>query len=78
MLNDVHVLLDDRLLRRLESESARRGKDVNEVLEEALELYLDQTQAVAEGSVVAKSWGALPIDKELVKEVLEEDDFLGA
>jgi uncharacterized membrane protein len=58
-------------------ESARRNKQISEIVGEALEEYLDKTGQVAAGlSVVAESWGALRLPKDRVRQILEEEEGL--
>ncbi|HEX3552732.1 MAG TPA: hypothetical protein VIA62_05845 [Thermoanaerobaculia bacterium] len=54
---------------------------MDEILKEALERYLGETAARAQGNegVVKKSWASIPIGKEMLRKILEEEDgFLDA
>ncbi len=74
----VSTELDDSLVRRAKLESMRQGRPFDEILREALELYLRDRGQGNEG-IVKKSWAVLPIEKETLREILEEEDgFLDA
>jgi len=73
--------LDENLVRRARLESVRQGRPFDEILKEALERYLGETVARAQGSegAVKKSWASIPIGKEMLLKILEEEDgFLDA
>jgi hypothetical protein len=73
--------LDENLVRRAKLESVRQGRPLDEILKEALERYLGETAARAQGNegVVKKSWASIPIGKEMLRKILEEEDgFLDA
>ncbi|MBI3962636.1 MAG: hypothetical protein HY335_07785 [Deinococcus sp.] len=73
----VSTLLDDSLFRRTRLESVRQGKQISEVIGEALELYLSEKGSPqGAGGVVTQSWGVLSLDKEKVKALLVEEDGL--
>jgi hypothetical protein len=77
MKQKVSTLLDTALFRRVKLESVLRSKQINEIVGEALELYLrERGSAPAAGSVVAESWGALKLDAGEVRRLLEEEDGL--
>ena len=61
-------------------ESARRGKQISEVLGEALEQYLASVGDRGNGgSVVQETWGSLSMSKGRVRQILDEgDSFLDA
>ena len=80
MRRKVSTLLDESLFRRAKLESVRRGKQISEVVGEALERYLGEKPG-DEGSlgVVGESWGVLTLPRARVKKVLaEEKDLLEA
>ena len=77
MRQKVSTLLDSSLFRRVKLESVVQGRQINEIVGEALELYLrDKGSAGTVSSVVADSWGALPLDREQVKSILEDENGL--
>ncbi|MEA2602552.1 MAG: hypothetical protein QOF89_3544 [Acidobacteriota bacterium] len=74
----VSTELDDHLVRRAKLESIRQGRPFDEILGEALEIYLRDRSQRNEG-IVKKSWAVLPMEKETLRKILEEeDDFLDA
>jgi hypothetical protein len=77
MRRKVSTLLDEALYRRAKIESALQGKQVSEVLGEALERYLNEEGRTAGGvGAVDRSWGALSIAPGRLGEIMEEDDWL--
>lgn len=77
MRKKVSTLLDDTLYRRAKLESIRQGKQISEILGEALELYLGEKRSPPGlGGAVARSWGALGLAKELVHRLVVEDGGL--
>lgn len=69
------TLLDPALFRQLKLEAVVRGKQINELVAEALRLYLEQQhRSQSTGSVVASSWGALAADPRTVAKIMEEED----
>ena len=74
----VSTELDDNLVRRAKLESIRQGRPFDEILKEALELYLRDRAQGNEG-IVKKSWAALPLEDDALRKILEEEDgFLDA
>jgi hypothetical protein len=75
----VSTLLDEALYRRAKIESALSGKQVSEVLGEALEHYLDEKGRTSGGAgVVDRSWASLPIAPAKLGRIMEEEDWLDA
>lgn len=73
----ISTLLDEHLFRRTKLEAVRQGKQVSEVLGEALEQYLAKTGVSRPTtSVVADTWGALPFDRRKLKRLLADEDGL--
>jgi hypothetical protein len=72
------TILDRSLVRRLKLESARRGKPMSELINEALESYLRPSKEAAreKGRVVDATWGSLSVDRETLKELMEEEESL--
>ena len=73
----VSTLLDDALYRRAKLEAARQGKQVSEILGEALASYLGDSARGAGTSVAAQTWGAMRVDEALLRAVMAEEDWLG-
>jgi hypothetical protein len=76
----VSAVLDESLVRRAKMESARQGKPFDSLLGEALEIYLGQRgTSLGKGEVAARSWAALRVDPQTLRDLLEsEDGFLDA
>ena len=72
----VSTVLDEQVFRRTKVEAARQGKQISEVIGEALVVYLAESGAPAEGGMVARSWGALALDRERVRALIDEEDGL--
>ena len=80
MRRKVSTLLDEGLFRRTRLESARQGRQISDIVGEALDRYLTQaSDRPASLHVVAETWGVLRLKPSLVKHVLrEEPDVLEA
>ena len=77
MRQKVSTLLDSALFRRIKLESVVQGRQINEIMSEALELYLRaRGSAGTVSSVVADSWGALRLDVGQVRSILEDENGL--
>ncbi len=77
MKQKVSTLLDSSLFRRVKLESVVQGRQINEIMGEALELYLrERGSARTWSSVVADSWGALRLGAGQVRSILEDEDGL--
>ena len=73
----VSTLLDEHLFRRAKLESVRQGKQVSEILGEALERYLGATGSrLATSGVVAESWGVLKLDRRKVERLISAEEGL--
>ncbi|HYG63765.1 MAG TPA: hypothetical protein VEL74_14380 [Thermoanaerobaculia bacterium] len=71
------TLLDEHLYDRARLEARRQGKQIADVVDEALTEYLDERSALrGPADVVAGSWGALRLPKERVRQLLEEEGLL--
>lgn len=79
MRRKVSTLLDDRLYRRAKLESALRGKQISEIIGEALERYLEEhgSRGAATG-VVDGSFGVMKLEPTKLQKVMEEEDWLEA
>jgi hypothetical protein len=75
MRQKVSTVLDSALYRRVKLAAVQQGRQVSEVIAEALTAYVESPQAGGAG-VVASTWGSVPLDRELVARVLEEEDGL--
>lgn len=77
MRKKISTLLDDALFRRVKLEAARQGKQISEIMGEALEAYVAETgKHSGARSVAAESFGAVPAPPEVVRAILEEEDSL--
>lgn len=75
MRKKVSTLLDPVLFRRAKLEAARQGKQISEIVGEALEVYLRREDRQL--ARVDESWAVLPADPDQLKKVMEEEiDFL--
>lgn len=78
MRQKIGTAINSRLLYRARAFANQKQKHLNEIIEEALEQYLTQSKKKTwEGlpSVVRSTKGSIPAPVDLVKEVLEEEDF---
>ena len=77
MRKKVSTLLDDGLYRRAKLEAAVRGKQISEILGEALEQYLDERVAPGRGLGVAEeTWGSVTLPREQLEEIMADEDWL--
>lgn len=77
MKQKVSTLMDSALYQRVKLQSVVQNKQINEVVGEALELYLRERGAPPGiGGAVAASWGALPLDRDLVQAIVKDEDGL--
>ena len=77
MRKKVSTLLEDNLYRRVKVHSSRQGKQISEIIGEALELYLnDEARSGSSLNVVHESWAVLEAPASLVKKILREEDGL--
>jgi len=73
----VSTLLDEHLFRRAKLESVRQGRQVSEILGEALERYLgERGSRRATTSVVADTWGVLKLDRRKIDRLLVDEGGL--
>jgi hypothetical protein len=68
----ISTLVDPALYRRVRLESVRRNKQISEIVGEALQMYLAGNRLASTG-VVAESWGAVPLPKEEVQQILRDE-----
>jgi hypothetical protein len=77
MRRKVSTLLEENLYRRAKVESSRQGKQLSEIIGEALDSYLNRKNASAGSlNVVAESWAVLKMPPSRVKKILNEEDGL--
>ncbi len=70
-------MLDETLYRRAKLESVVRGKQISEIIGEALEKYLDERDVPGRGlGVVAETWGSLKLPASELHEIMAEEDWL--
>lgn len=71
------TLLDENLYDRTRQEAIRQGKQIADVVGDALAVCLDnKTAAFGPKGVVAESWGILALPAGQVRKLLEEEDEL--
>lgn len=73
----VSTLLDDALYRRAKLEAVRQGKQVSEILGDALAAYLGARGGRTGIGVVAETWGSIGVEPAILTDVMEEDGWLG-
>ena len=77
MRRKISTLLDETLYRRAKLESVVRGKQISEIIGEALEKYLDERDVPGRGlGVVAETWGSLKLPASELHEIMAEEDWL--
>ncbi len=76
MRQKISTLLEPALFRQVKLESARRNKQISEILSEALESYFLQQGRKRRSEVVAESWASLPLEPLKVKRIIEEEEGL--
>jgi len=71
------TLLEESLYDRTRHEAIRQGKQIADVVCDALAAYLDsKAAAFSPQGVVAESWGVLALPAQQVRELLSEEDGL--
>lgn len=79
MRKKVSTLLDEGLYRRAKLEAALRGKQVSEILGEALEKYLNEESRTGRSlDAVEETWGSVKVSREELDEIMAEEDWLDA
>ena len=77
MRKKVSTLLDEALYRRAKLEAAMRGKQISEIVCEALEKYLAEESVPGRGlGVVADTWGSVSLPLRELKEIMAEEDWI--
>ncbi|MEW6455626.1 MAG: ribbon-helix-helix domain-containing protein [Acidobacteriota bacterium] len=71
MKRKIGTLIDDTIFSALKILAAKDKKKISEVIEEAIILYLKKRKK----GVVEKSEGAIKLPLDIVREVLEEENF---
>jgi hypothetical protein len=75
MRRKVSTVLEESLFRRAKLESVRQGRQVSEIIGEALERYLDSSGSPrGSGGAVASSWASLRVHPRKVRQIVEEED----
>lgn len=71
------TLLDESLYDRTRQEAIRQGRQISDVVGDALAKYLDSRMAAfGPKGVVAESWGVLALPARQLRELLDEEDGL--
>ncbi|MBI4310286.1 MAG: toxin-antitoxin system HicB family antitoxin [Chloroflexi bacterium] len=68
------VRLDPDLHRQATEAAEREGVSVGRLVEQAVQSYLGQRPKMDVEDPVAASWGAIPIDAKLFKQIMEEEE----
>ena len=77
MRQKVSTLLEEGIFRRVKLHAVRKGMQISEILGEALLRYLDdEGSPEGIGGVVRHSFAIIRLDKDKVRDVLEEEDGL--
>lgn len=77
MRRKVSTIMEASLFRQVRFESVKQGKQISEIIAEALKLYLDTIgHRPSRDSVVAETWGCLAMQVPQVQQILEEEDGL--
>lgn len=70
----VSTLLDEALYRRAKLEAAMRGKQISEIVGEALEKYLAEANLPGRAlGVVEDTWGSVSLPLRAIEEIMEEE-----
>ena len=72
----IGTALNDNLLTRARVYAAKENKHLNEIIEEAIDNYITGKESENKKLVVENTKGIIHSKKEIVQEVLEEEDFL--
>lgn len=79
MARKISTVVDDHLFRRVKLEAVRQGRQIRDVVGDALEQYLTGGRERRDtDGIVAQSWGALKLDRRAVDRILAESDVLDA
>ncbi|GFN21836.1 hypothetical protein [Thermanaeromonas sp. C210] len=79
MRQKIGTALSPRLLYKAKLVAKSKKKPVNAIIEEALEQYLYKNKnkkTGEEASVVRSTRGSIPAQAEVVRKILEEEDFV--
>lgn len=77
MRRKISTILDVSLTRQVKLEAVRQGKQISEIIAEALRRYLAASgRRSRRDSVVAETWGSLEMEKDRVRQLLEEEEAL--
>ena len=76
MKRKVSTLLEPAVYQRVKMQALIQQKQINEIIGEALEHYLRAHGSAPHASVAASSWGAIPLDRAGVRQILEDEDGL--
>lgn len=69
----VGTSLEERLLQRARDAARREGRSLNDLLEEALGLYLAREDRVSEGGWADRTAGSYRLSRELLEAALHDD-----
>lgn len=79
MARKISTVVEEHLFRRVKLEAVRQGRQIRDVVGDALEQYLggDRDRRETNG-VVARTWGALKLGRRQLGRIMAENDFLDA
>ncbi len=78
MRKKVSTLLDEGLFRRAKLESAVQGKQLSEIIGEALSEYLEQRagSGLQGRGVVAETWATMKLAPSKLRTIMAEEDWI--
>lgn len=80
MRKKVSTLLEETLYRRVKLEAAVQGKQISEIIGQALKEYLEERRpSPRDRDVVGETWASLELPADEIEAILnEEEDWLDA
>ncbi|MCZ6623147.1 MAG: hypothetical protein O7B35_02735 [Deltaproteobacteria bacterium] len=73
MRRKVGTVLSEEILKKTKIRAAQEGKTLSQVLETALQIYLDRQKEPDGARLVEKSWGLFHISPKELKEAMKGD-----
>ncbi|HLC43317.1 MAG TPA: hypothetical protein VJO34_17035 [Methylomirabilota bacterium] len=75
MRQKIGTALDGDLLQRAKVHAAQEGKALNELLEDALKVYLSRRSGASPKRVVEESWGVVKMTPKELRKALQVEIF---
>lgn len=75
MRQKVGTALNEGILKRAKVRAAQEGKDLNELLEDALRVYLSRGSATSGPQLVEKGWRVFKVTPKELREALKGEIF---